>query len=115
MIEVSRVERAIIRHGERFLARFFTPGEVDYCQSNPRRLAARVAAKEAVAKALGTGIGDVRWVEIEILHDGRKRPLLKLHGEAARLAEKMDLTVWEISLSHTEDNALAFVVASSQT
>jgi holo-[acyl-carrier protein] synthase len=114
MIEVSRIERAIARHGERFLNRFFTSAERDYCQDMPFRLAARVAAKEAVAKALGTGIGDVRWVEIEVTADECRRPILKLHGDAARLAEEMGLTQWEISLSHTKDQAIAFVVASSQ-
>jgi holo-[acyl-carrier protein] synthase len=111
MIEVSRLERAAQRHGERFFARFFTPQERAYCQDQPRRLAARLAAKEAVGKALGTGIGDVMWVEIEIAHDERGRPILRLHGEAARLAADMGLSQWDISLSHTEENALAFVVA----
>jgi len=112
MIEVERLERAAARHGERFYNRFFTPAERQHCGDHPRRLAARLAAKEAVGKAFGTGIGDVRWVEIEILHDERGRPTLNLHGDAARLAQEMGLTHWEVSLSHTQENAIAFVVAT---
>ena len=111
VIEVARIQRAATRHGERFYQRFFTPQEREICKDQPWRLAARVAAKEAVAKAFGTGIGDMRWTEIEIIRDARGRPELLLHGDAAQLAESMGLTQWEISLSHTEDNAIAFVVA----
>lgn len=111
LIEVSRIERAIERHGERFYKRFFTPAERDYCQAKATSLAARLAGKEAVAKALGTGIGDVKWVEIEILADERRRPILHLHGDAQRLAAEMGLVEWDISLSHTETQAIAFVVA----
>ena len=111
MIEVARIERAAHRHGERFYKRFFTAAERAHCQDHPRRLAARLAAKEAVAKALGTGIGDVRWIDIEILHDSRGRPQLFLHAEAARLATELGLKTWDVSLSHTEKEAIAFVVA----
>ncbi len=113
MIEIARVERAMQRHGERFFRRFFTPAERAYCADRPERLAARIAAKEAVAKALGTGIGDVRWIELEIGADGRGRPTLCLHGDAARLAAELGLTAWDVSLSHTKTDAIAFVVATS--
>lgn len=111
MIAVERLENAASRHGERFYRRFFTPNERELCQDHPRRLAARLAAKEAVGKAFGTGIGEVRWIEIEILHDERGRPYVVLHGDAAKLAQAMGLTTWDISLSHTHDLAIAFVVA----
>lgn len=111
MIEVARIERAALRHGERFFSRFFTEKERELCQNQPRRLAARLAAKEAVAKAFGTGIGEIRWREIEVLHDERGRPILQFHGDAAVLAARMGLLTWEVSLSHTQDNAIAFVVA----
>lgn len=111
MIEVARIERAMHRHGERFFNRFFTSAERDYCQEKPASLAARMAAKEAVSKAFGTGIGDVRWVEIEILADERRRPVLHLHGDAAKLAAELGLSQWDVSLSHTETHAIAFVVA----
>jgi len=111
LIDVARITETLAKHGERFLARCFTPGERLYCDGGPERLAARLAAKEAVGKALGTGIGDISWVEIEISGDERGRPVLQLHGTAARLAESLGLRNWEISLSHTATQAIAFVVA----
>jgi holo-[acyl-carrier protein] synthase len=111
MIETQRVEEGIRRMGERFLNRFFTPGERADCEDKPHRLAARLAGKEAVSKALGTGIGDVGWREIEIRCGERGRPVLHLHGAAAALAEKMGLTQWDISLTHTAQYASAVVVA----
>jgi holo-[acyl-carrier protein] synthase len=111
LIEVARVQTAIERHGERFYQRFLTPAERELCGQRIERIAARIAAKEAVAKALGTGIGDIRWVEIEILSDLRGRPVLTLHGAASLLAQQLELREWEISLSHTTTQALAFVVA----
>ena len=114
MIENRRVEDGIARLGERFLNRFFTPGERADCEDRPNRLAARLAAKEAVAKALGTGIGDVKWVEIEIrCNNPRNRPTLFLHGAAAQLAQEMGLTQWDVSLTHTKDYAAAVAVAIS--
>lgn len=114
MIEVERIRRGIERYGDRFYARFFTADERAQCHDVPARLAARFAAKEAVAKALGTGIGDVRWVDIEICADDRRRPLVMLHGAAAKLAADLGLDSWEVSLSHTQEHAIAFVVALSR-
>lgn len=110
-IEIRRVEEGIAKLGERFLNRFFTPAERAECADKPNRLAARIAAKEAVAKALGTGIGDVSWKEIEILSDERRRPVLYLHGAAAQLSESMGLTSWDVSLTHTDGYASAVAVA----
>jgi holo-[acyl-carrier protein] synthase len=112
MIENRRVEEGIARLGERFLNRFFTAGERQDCEDKPQRLAARLAAKEAVAKALGTGIGDVRWVDIEIrCNNPRNRPTLYLHGEAAKIALALGLTQWDVSLTHTAEYASAVAVA----
>lgn len=111
LIEVARVREAVERHGERFLARVFTPAERDDCGARMESLAVRFAAKEAAAKALGCGIGDVSWLEIEIRSDERKAPHLILHGEAKRLADELGLITWSVSLSHTHSQAIAFVVA----
>jgi len=112
MIENDRVAQGIARLGERFLNRFFTPGERADCDDKPHRLAARLAAKEAVAKALGTGIGDVGWKDIEIRCDNpRGRPELRLHGPAAALSQEMGLTEWDVSLTHTKELASAMAVA----
>ncbi len=112
LLSVERVASGMERHGERFLRRFFTSGERADCGEIPLRLAARLAAKEAVAKALGTGIGPISWRDIEIRNDSeRGRPQLHLHGAAATEAATLGLREWDISLSHTAEYALAFVVA----
>lgn len=111
LIECERVRRAIERHGERFLNRIFTPTELEQFGGNLTSLAVRYAAKEAVAKTLSTGIGDVSWQEIEVLRGVRKEPLLLLHGAAKALADKHGLQTWSLSLSHTREHAVAFVVA----
>lgn len=110
MIEVARIARAHERHGERFESRFFTEQELAYCDGRPERLAGRFAVKEAVAKALGTGIGDVSWTQIEIVCDGRGKPDLRLHGRARTIATQIGILHWSISLSHTKDHALGFAV-----
>jgi holo-[acyl-carrier protein] synthase len=112
MIEIERVRQAIQRHGERFLRRIFTAGELAETAGNPASLAARFAAKEAAAKALGTGIGPVSWQEIEVSRGPARQPILHLSGAAARLAADQGLTIWSISLSHTQTHAVAMVVAT---
>lgn len=111
LIDIARIHDAIERHGERFLARVFTEAERRECGGRVASLAGRFAAKEAVAKALGCGIGDVRWLDIEIRSDENKAPYLVLHEEGERLAEELGLKTWSLSLSHTENQAIAFVVA----
>ncbi|RMG95595.1 MAG: holo-[acyl-carrier-protein] synthase [Chloroflexi bacterium] len=111
IIEIARIERGIARHGERFLNRFFTAQEQAYCNGRFSSLAGRFAVKEAVAKALGTGIGDIRWVDIEVVCDGRGRPELVLHNQALTLAETLGLRHWSISLSHTNTHAIGMAVA----
>ncbi len=113
MIEIGRVQGAIQRHGERFLDRIFTPLERQQTQENPASLAARFAAKEAVAKALGTGIGQVMWKEIEIVYNPNRQPQICLHGNAALLAKSLNLESWSVSISHTQNDAIAIVVAMS--
>jgi holo-[acyl-carrier protein] synthase len=113
-IEVARIDRAILRHGDRFFSRFFTAQELIDSGDRTPALAARFAAKEAVAKALGSGIGDVGWREIEILKRPGGAPTLRLHGAARALAEALCLQEWSVSLSHTHEHAIAFVVAFSE-
>jgi len=88
MLEVKRLETAILRHGDRFLKRVYTNRELDQIKGNLPSLAARFAGKEAVAKALATGIGPVSWLEIEILRGPAREPVLHLFGEAKQLAEQ---------------------------
>jgi holo-[acyl-carrier protein] synthase len=80
LIEIKRLQNAIDRHGRRFLERVFTSQELSEAGDNTASLAARFAAKEAVAKALGTGIGTVGWQEIEVVRGSARQPILCLHG-----------------------------------
>ncbi|MQC27299.1 MAG: holo-[acyl-carrier-protein] synthase [Chloroflexi bacterium] len=112
LIEVARLQQAIDRHGERFLKRVFTAAELEQVGEDVPSLAARWAAKEAVSKALRTGIGDVSWQEIEVLRGKSNEPILNLNGEAQRLAGEQGLENWSVSLSHTQDYAVAMVVAT---
>ena len=111
IIDIPRLEQALARHGDAFLRRIYTPEEIRRYGDKPRSLAARWAAKEAVAKALGTGIGPIAWTEIEILEDTHRAPLLRLTGKAQSLAQELGLREWAISLSHTDQLAIALVVA----
>ena len=111
IIEVDRIDNAILRHGRRFFDRFYTSQELIDSDGQTPSLAARFAAKEAVAKALGTGIGQVAWKDIEVVTGPRREPMLRLHGQAQELADSMGLTDWAISLSHTEQHAVAVAVA----
>ncbi len=112
LIEIGRFQAVLDRHGERFLDRVFTPAERVRYGGRVGSLAARWAAKEAVAKALGTGIGTIGWKDIEILGDGDGAPVLHLRGPAAARAAALGLTDWGVSLAHTHEHAIAFVVAA---
>lgn len=113
-VEIQRLEAVVQRHGERFLHRVFTAAEIQRYRSRPASLAARFAAKEAVAKALGCGIGKVNWVDIEVLHDSSGKPRLNLYRKALHEAEKIGIRGWSISLTHTQDLAMAIAVAWSE-
>ena len=111
IIEIKRITKALEAHGERFLHRIYTTKELALFGGSTPSLAARFAGKEAVAKALGCGIGDILWVEVEILRGPNGQPELHLHGSAKRIAEEQGLTTWSISLSHSMEYAIAMVTA----
>ncbi len=115
IVEVERIDRAIIRHGQRFFQRLYTANELVDSGGRTPALAARFAAKEAVAKALGTGIGDVGWKEIEIIKGPHKEPLLHLSGRAEEISSELKIIAWSISLSHTHEHAVAVAIALRQT
>lgn len=115
IVETDRIARSVARFGNRFLNKVFTAQELSYCRGRVGSLAARWAAKEAVAKALGTGIGQVRWQEIEVVNGQNYCPFIRLHGSAARLAARLGLSGFAVSLSHTKDYAVAFVVGEEHT
>jgi holo-[acyl-carrier protein] synthase len=112
--EVARVQAAIERHGEHFLRRVFTPAEIEYCEGHRNRYeryAARFAAKEAAMKALGTGWRrGVRWVDIEVLREPSGKPTLALRGATRAIADRLRVKHIALSLTHTENQALAEVI-----
>lgn len=117
LIELDRVERAVTRHGDRFLQRVYTPREIAHYRHRLPELAARFAAKEAVSKALGVGLRHlsphgIGWKDVEVLSDPRGKPVLRLFGRARQLADEQGLDEWSISLSHDRGRAVAFVVAT---
>jgi holo-[acyl-carrier protein] synthase len=114
IIEIERIEAILQRHGQRFLQRIYTPAEQAYCRGRVPELAVRFAAKEAVSKALGTGLWGIAWREMEILGDERGKPLVHLHGRAKARAEELGLSEFSVSLSHSRDYAVAFVMAAGR-
>ena len=111
IIEIGRIERAVKRWGERFQEHIYTPAEIAFCRGRVPELAVRFAGKEAVSKALGTGIFGISWREIEILPDRLGKPLVRLYGRAQARAEALGLKEFAISLSHSNEYAVASVVA----
>ena len=114
IIEVPRVRAAIERFGERFLRRLFTVGEIRYCESKANkyeRFAARFAAKEAALKAIGTGLSrGISWQDVEVTREPSGRPTLIFKGKAAEFAQRLGFRRASISLTHTEQVALAQVI-----
>jgi holo-[acyl-carrier protein] synthase len=114
MIEVRRIEHAVTTYGDRFLHHVYTPAEIALCRGKLESLAARFAAKEAVGKALGTGLWrqGVSWRQIEVLRDtATGAPYLILHDAAAAHAQRLGLMQWSVSLSHARRLAVALIVA----
>lgn len=112
LVEVARIGQTVARFGQRFLQRVFTPEELQESQLRVLWLAGRFAAKEACAKALGTGIGaGAAWRDIQVLRRPTGKPALQLHGAAAARAASLGLYAFDLSISHTHEHALAVVVA----
>jgi holo-[acyl-carrier protein] synthase len=118
MVEIVRIQQSLDRFGGRFLNRIYTPAEQAYCmrkRNAAESLAARFAAKEAGAKALGTGISrGVNWLEIEVTREPGGRPALRFYGRAAVIADHMGVAHAALSLTHTDDLAMASVLLESK-
>jgi holo-[acyl-carrier protein] synthase len=113
IVRISRIESVIERQGQRFAKRILTANEMllySRAAKPAAYLAKRFAAKEAFSKALGTGIGAVSWLDIEVISDSLGAPSLLLSGEANRKLSEKNATVAMLSLSDEEDMAIAFVV-----
>jgi len=122
MVEVERIRQAVedSRFGRRFRDRVFTANEIQYCEKKQRgryeSYAGRFAAKEAVMKALGRGWGaKVRWLDIEIARARSGKPGIVLHDKTARLAGELGIRRWSLSISHTREHGLAYVIAQDDS
>ena len=116
LTDTDRIARLLEEHGERFLSRCFTAGERAYCDTHAARraevYAARFAAKEAVMKALGTGLsGGIQWTDVEVERNAAGKPGVKLHGKAAQIADESGITAWSLSLTHVRGMAAASAIA----
>jgi holo-[acyl-carrier protein] synthase len=113
LVEIGRIQRSVDRYGARFLDRVYTPAEQAYCLRKrlaAESFAARFAAKEAAAKALGTGIRyGVNWLEIEVVREPSGRPTIQFHGRAAQLALRLGVVRASLSITHTDALAMASV------
>ncbi len=118
IVEVARIGAMLEEHGERFLTRCFTDGERGYATGRKRaaeHLAGRFAAKEAVLKAIGTGWrSGIAWTDIEVHLLPSGQPEIELHRMAAAAAMQLGITEWKLSISHTEQYAMASVIGSGQ-
>ncbi|HEY1160710.1 MAG TPA: holo-ACP synthase [Terracidiphilus sp.] len=114
LVEIGRIQQSIDRYGSRFVGRVYTGEEQAYCQrkrASAESFAARFAAKEAGAKALGTGISQgVSWLEIEVVREPGGRPTLRFRGRAAEIAARLGVVHAALSITHTASLAMASVV-----
>jgi holo-[acyl-carrier protein] synthase len=114
LVEIARIQQSLERFGQRFLDRVFTAAEQAYCmrkRNAAESLAARFAAKEAGAKALGTGISrGVNWLEIEVVREPGGRPGLRFHGRAAEIASELGVARAALSITHTTSLSMANVI-----
>ena len=115
IIEIDRIKGVAERYGERFLRRVYTARAVAYCKGRAPQLASRFAAKEAVMKALGTGARGVWWRDIEVVREHGHAPTIELHGTALARAQRIGLSDLALSLSHSQDFAVASVVGESSS
>lgn len=118
--QISRVEKAFIRYGRRFLSKTYTQEEIDYCYKSPKkmyeRLAVRFATKEAVSKALGVGVNGlgwskgIDWKDVEVARGHNGEVMVKVSGKAAVFASEKSINAWTLSVSHNGDYAVATVI-----
>lgn len=109
LIRTNRLAEVDPAIRERFIKRVFTPTEQEQARGDLESLSGIFAAKEAISKVLGTGIGKVAWQEIEIIHAPSGEPSVQLHGKASEVAQQKGLRHWSVSITH--DGGLAAAVA----
>jgi holo-[acyl-carrier protein] synthase len=111
LIEINRLAEIDQKIRARFINRVFSSAEQAICMERNECLAGRFAAKEAVSKALGIGIGEISWLEIEILQTKTGQPTIVLNGNALKYASELGVRKWHISITHDRNTAAAFVIA----
>ena len=114
IIEIARVKSVASRYGDKFFNRIYTIEELKYCRGRAPQLASRFAAKEAVMKALGTGVRGVGWRDVEVTRQRGDRPKVELHGRAAMVAVKTAVIHIALSISHSRKYAVASVSIDSK-
>lgn len=114
LVEIERFSALKPEIKSRFFTRVFTPSEREYIGALESRAAGIFSAKEAVAKALGCGIGPISWQEIEISHTREKQPQVTLLGSAAVLAADLQIDTWSVSITHTKKTAAAVAIAAAK-
>ena len=113
LVEIARFQNLNPAIRRRFFTRVFTANELEYINDIDQRAAGIFAAKEACAKALGCGIGSVRWVDIEITHTAENQPHILLHAGALDRSNEKQILTWSVSITHTRETAAAVVVAAA--
>lgn len=114
IIEINRLKQGAEKHGRRFLERLFTPAEIELCHGRKDPwgcYAARFAAKEAILKALGTGLAGCRWTDVEVLPGPGRAPEVTLSGGALKIAQQLGVKRVRVSISHDRGRAVAFALA----
>jgi holo-[acyl-carrier protein] synthase len=111
IIEIERVRSILTRHGTRFLHRIFTELEIQQCRGKVLKLAGRFAAKEAISKALGTGMHGISWRELEVVQLSTGRPSVRLYGNASLRARELGLSAFDVSISDLAQFSIAVAVA----
>ena len=115
IIEINRIVNVKKRFNKRFLNRIYTDQEILYCKDRGPQLASRFAAKEAMMKALGTGIRGIPWKSIEVTRERGKAPKILLHGAAKKKAKELKIHNIALSLSHSKKFAVASVIVETHT
>ncbi|SHK35880.1 holo-[acyl-carrier-protein] synthase [Anaerobranca californiensis DSM 14826] len=110
IVEITRIAKILAGRGDKFLQRIFTGKELEVMPLKPATVAGRFAAKEAVVKALGVGIGLISWQEIEIIKDKLGKPKVKLTGKALKRAKVLGIAKIHLSISHSKTQAVAYVI-----
>ena len=109
IIEIKRIQNVKSKYPSRFLKKIFTENEIIYCRNRSPQLAARFAAKEAMMKALGTGIRGVGWKDVEVIRYRGQAPQIKLSGRGKKVGERIGLKNTSLSISHSREYAVACV------